>query len=162
MEEVAVVALVVAVVGFLVAVGAVVLGVLDNVRGHKREKRILALEEAKYREMELAKKRAILRAFLDRDVVSEGRERTRRTRLQIVNDGLCEARNVTVLVDDEPLSKQKIIWPRPKTEIRTIGPKSRFHYVISPTLQLCGPWKITATWEDDSGEPGKYETMLTL
>ncbi len=47
-------------------------------------------------------------------------------------------------------------------EITLIGPNSEISYIAAIALDCSPPFKFKATWEDDSGEPGEYETTLTL
>ncbi len=128
---------------------ALVAAAWAHVRGYKLGKRMLALEEAREKDRRLAKQKAELSATLDRD------------RLHIENNGPSEAREVTVLLDGQPVLQHPAVVQRQK-EVRQLGPGSCCHYFLGISSQTAAPRRIEITWSDDSGEPGLYRTTLTL
>ncbi len=82
-------------------------------------------------------------------------------RLVIENLGQGTARNVKATLDDKPILEHPAIASN-QQEVTLIGPHSKISYTAAITFGCSPPFKFRATWEDDSGEPGEYETTLTF
>ena len=85
----------------------------------------------------------------------------KRFTLDIKNNGESEARNIKTMIDDKPLIEHPVI-PQNIKEITLVGPHSFIRYSMAVTMGNTGPFDIKISWEDDSGEPGFYRTILTL
>jgi hypothetical protein len=82
-------------------------------------------------------------------------------RLFIINTGQGTARNVTITLDGKPLLEHEAI-PRGEQEAKTIGPESEISYYMAICRGCTPPFELEATWDDDSGQQGRYGTTLTF
>ncbi len=151
----------------LIAIGAILVSLLSiyfSFRANKKsltlqkeqtemQKRITQIEESRERERAIQSKKACLKAEL-REV-----ERNNH-RLVIENSGQGTARNVKATLDGKPILEHPII-AYGQQEIILIGPYSEISYITGITFGCSSSFKFKVTWEDDSGEPGEYETTLT-
>jgi len=88
-------------------------------------------------------------------------------RLFVENTGHGTARNVTITLDGEPIMDHPAVSSPAvqhvnREEIRTIGPESEISYVMGLTFDCSPPFEFEATWDDDSGQQGRYATTLTF
>jgi len=113
-------------ISLIVSVIAVAVAVWAHWREHRLGKRMLALEEARERDRRVKKQKAQLVARLNRD------------RLYIENKGESEAREVTVLLDGKPVLKHPAVLGG-QEEVRQVGPRSRFHYLLGISFQTPAP-----------------------
>ena len=75
-------------------------------------------------------------------------------RLFVFNTGQGTARNIVIKLDDEPLLEP---------EVKIIGPESKISYYMPITIdEYYPPFEFEATWDDDSGQQGRYGTTLTF
>ncbi|MCK4627001.1 MAG: hypothetical protein KAV00_16935 [Phycisphaerae bacterium] len=82
-------------------------------------------------------------------------------RLFVVNTGQGTARNVAITLDGKPLLEHDAV-PRGEQETKMIGPKSEISYCMAICRGCCPPFELDATWDDDSGQQGRYGTTLTF
>lgn len=151
----------------LIAIGAILVSLLSiyfSFRANKKsltlqkeqtemQKRITQIEESRERERAIQSKKACLKAELRKNKRGS-------YRLVIKNSGQGTARNVKATLDGKPILEHPAINPG-QQEITLIGPYSEISYIARITFGCRPPFKFKVTWEDDSGEPGEYETTLT-
>jgi len=151
----------------LIAIGAILVSLLSvyfSFRANKNsltlqkeqiemQERITQIEEAREQDRAIQSRKANLKAEL-RKV-----ERNN-YRLVINNSGQGTARNVKATLDGKPILEHPAINPG-QQEITLIGRYSEISYIARITFGCRPPFKFKVTWEDDSGEPGEYETTLT-
>ncbi len=117
------------------------------------QKRITQIEEAREQDRVIQSRKAYLKAELRKNERGS-------YRLVIKNSGQGTARNVKATLDGKPILEHPAINPS-QQEITLIGPYSEISYIARITFGCRPPFKFKVTWEDDSGEPGEYETTLT-
>jgi hypothetical protein len=148
-------------VASLLSFGAIVVSIVALRKSQKTQKRLVEIEEARERDRVAEKQKANLTARIDTEVLTSGTRRVTQYFLCIANEGAGEARAIKVKLDGVPLLKHQTTQPTVKQEIDHVGPKSSFRYKLFTADQLRPPSEIEISWEDDSGEPGKYKTSLT-
>jgi len=155
----------------LIAMGAILVSLLSiyfSFRANKKsltlqkeqtemQKRITQIEESRERERAIQSQKACLKAEL-REVE---RNNHRYHCLVIENSGQGTARNVKATLDGKPILEHPAIASG-QQEIILIGPDSEISYIAVITLDCSPPFEFKVTWEDGSGEPGEYETTLTI
>ena len=82
-------------------------------------------------------------------------------RLFIKNTGQGMARNVKVILDGKPVLEHPAI-PQGEQVARLIGPGSEISYLMAISFDCHPPFELSITWDDESGETGKYSTSLTF
>lgn len=82
-------------------------------------------------------------------------------KLAISNGGGATARHIQVLFDGKPLSGHRV-WVESQSRIATIAPGSSAEYWISITSGAPSKVMCRIEWEDDSGEPGIWESDVSL
>jgi len=80
-------------------------------------------------------------------------------RLFVLNTGQGTARNVTITLDGKPLLEHDAV-PRGEQEAKTIGPESDVSYCMAISSGCHPPFEFEATWDDNSGQQGRYGTTL--
>ena len=152
----------------LIAIGAILVSLLSvyfSFHANKKslalqkeqtemQKRITQIEEAREQDRAIQSRKANLKAELRKD------ERNS-YHLVIKNSGQGTARNVKATLDGKRISEHRAIASSDQ-EITLIGPGSEILYTVGITFDCSPPFKFKVTWEDDSGEPGEYETTLTI
>ena len=118
------------------------------------QQRITQIEESRERDRVIQSRKAYLRAELQ-----EYKQNS--YHLVIENVGQGTARNVKAELDGKPIMDHPAIASS-QQEIGTIGPGSEISYIAAITYDCSPPFEFKVTWEDDSGEPGEYETTLTF
>ncbi len=155
--------LIISIIAAVISAIAIGVSIWTHNRNHKLQARIVALEEAREKDRLAEKKKANLTANIEKEVLisRNGRKQTNQHFLYIENSGNSEARNIKVNLDGKPLLEHSTILKNTE-EITQVGPNSDFRYLLVLSMQGRPPSSIEITWEDDSGEPGKYSTTLTL
>ena len=152
----------------LIAIGAILVSLLSvyfSFRANKNsltlqkeqiemQERITQIEEAREQDRAIQSRKANLKAEL-RKV-----ERNN-YRLVINNSGQGTARNVKATLDGKPILEHPAIVSN-QQGIILICPDSEISYMAGITFGCSPPFEFKVTWEDDSGEPGEYETTLTF
>lgn len=82
-------------------------------------------------------------------------------RLFVINTGQGTARNVTITLDGKPLLEHPAV-PHGEQETKLIGPESEISYCMAVSFGCTPPFELAATWDDDSGQQGRYSTTLTF
>ena len=118
----------------------------------RTKKRQVEIEEIRERDRQKEMRKA--------DLVARLKDDNGRDLLVIENKGPAEAREIAILLNGKPLSEYQG-FVRDQTEIRKVGPYSSFHYLMALCFGMEISFEITITWNDDSGEPGLYQTTLT-
>lgn len=148
---------------FAVSLAAVVFSFIAWFKSRKMEKKLLEIEEAR-EEDRLAEKQ---KANLTAEIITKESPRSgsikidRKCYLQIENKGLGEARNIKLVLDNKPVMEHPGI-SKPQSEVKRVGPESKFRHELAVTGGPNVPSYVEITWEDDSGELGFYGTTLTL
>ena len=147
----------------IVSIIAVIISGIAVYISWRTQKRLVDIEDAREKDRLAEKKKANLTANIEKEVLisRNGRKQTNQHFLYIENSGNSEARNIKVNLDGKPLLEHSTILKNTE-EITQVGPNSDFRYLLVLSMQGRPPSSIEITWEDDSGEPGKYSTTLTL
>jgi len=145
--------LIISIIATVISAIAIVVSIWTHNRNHKLQARIVALEEAREKDRLAEKQKAYLTAQMTENM--DGRPV-----LRILNNGFAKARNIKVVLDNKPVLEHNSILNN-QEEICQVGPQSSFQYLLFVCDQLYPPSEVKITWEDDSGEPGKYSTTLT-
>jgi hypothetical protein len=95
---------------------------------------------------------------MDKDFDSSGRVRHL---LVLENLGMGEANEIEVVLDEVAVMEHNSVVAL-QGEIKQIGPQSQCHYLLSLTMGSPIPSKISVTWINESGEPGRYNSTLSL
>lgn len=122
------------------------------------QQRITQIEESRERDRVIQSQKAYLKAKLQK---LQKKDERNSYHLVIENVGQGTARNVIAELDGKPIIKHPAIASS-QQKIGTIGPGSEISYIAAITYDCSPPFKFKVTWEDDSGEPGEYETTLTF
>lgn len=143
-----------------VAIGSVCVAVLSlaaavyfGIKNGRLQQRLVELEQEREKAKYVQSLQAVLRAeFRNARHVS--------SRLVISNSGKGTARSVKVLLDGVPLLEHDVI-PKGVEKVDIIGPESEISYAIAIDRACHPPFALEMTWDDDSGQQGKYSTTLT-
>ena len=81
--------------------------------------------------------------------------------LFIRNDGMALARNVRILLDRKPILEHLLV-PGGEEEITTIGPGAEHRYILAVSMQSARIVDVLIHWDDDSGEPRRWESKLKI
>lgn len=81
-------------------------------------------------------------------------------KLSIRNTGKGTARNISITLDGKPLSKHEDVLDCGE-QIAILGPESQISFLMVSTFDSPTNYALEATWDDDSGQQGKYSTTLT-
>jgi len=152
----------------LIAIGAVLVSLLSvyfSFRANKNsltlqkeqtemQKRITQIEEAREQDRVIQSRKANLKAELRKNKKNS-------YHLVIKNSGQGKACNVKATLNGKPILEHPAIASG-QQEIKSIGPDSEISYITGLSSGCSPPFEFKVTWEDDSGEPGKYETTLTF
>jgi hypothetical protein len=82
-------------------------------------------------------------------------------RLVVTNTGRGTAHNVAITIDDKPVLEHPAV-PQGQDEATVIGPNSEISYIMALHMSCHPPFKLAATWDDESGVQGRYATTLTF
>ncbi len=121
------------------------------------QKRITQIEESRERDRVTQSRKANLSAKLQKVEQNS-------YRLVINNSGQGTARNVKATLDGMPIMEHPAICHDREEDVLTIGQNSSVSYIMC-IINIPGkrpPFKFRVTWDDDSGEPGEYETTITF
>jgi len=156
--------LIISMIAAVISAIAIGVSIWTHNRNHKLQARIVALEEAKEKDRLAEKKKANLIAEIIKEVLPRSGSIKIDTNyyLQIENKGSSGARDIKVMLDENPMFEHPSMYLQKGKKFEEIGPASSVRFRLFTADQLKPPHKITMTWEDDSGEPGKYSTTLTL
>lgn len=149
----------------LVSGGSLCVAIASFRKNSRTSKRLLEIETDREIDRKREKGKAILTAKIESKQTQDSSGRPRHTwwSLKIENKGSCEARNIKIDLGDKPVLDSGLLTiSSPDKVIKHTGPKSEFHYQFDgANFRSKIPLHCLITWEDDSGEPGEYETSLT-
>lgn len=147
----------------IVSIIAVIISGIAVYISWRTQNRLVDIEDAREKDRLAEKQKANLTAIIKMEELRRsGTSRIiRKCYLVVENKGLNEARNIKIVLDDTPLMEHPGIL-NTQSEIKQVGPESSFRYELAVTGGSNVPSRAEITWEDDSGEPGKYSTTLTL
>jgi len=157
------VAIIISILSLLVSVIAIGVSIWTHNRSHNLQKRIVFLEEEREKDRQVEKGKANLTAKIEKEELSRsGTSRIHRIYFLVIeNKVLSEARNIELLLKDHAILGNHLLQNVQK-EVDQIGPHSYIRYEFSSGFMRELPLPIRITWNDDSGESGKYQTTLTL
>lgn len=142
----------------LLSIIAIIVSIFAFRKSHKTHNRLVDIEEAREKDRLVEKQKANLIARIDHEPGSHGMKDL----LVIENTGVGGAKNVEVMLDGTPMFEHPSMCLQKDSKFGEVGPTSAARFLLFTADQLRPPNRITITWEDDSGEPGKYSTTLTL
>jgi len=149
--------LIISIIAAVISAFAIGVSIWTHNRNHKLQARIVALEEAREKDRLAEKQKANLTARIMR----EPGTRNMRDLLVIENSGHGEARNIKIILANKPILEHPAVL-QGTNEVTKVGPNSHIQYLLALCMGNYPPFDIEITWEDDSGESGKYSTTLTL
>lgn len=149
-------------VASLLSIAAIIVSILAFKKSQKTQNRLVDIEEAREKDRLSEKQKAYLTALIAEEKLSRsvGSRIYRKYYLVVENKGLSEARKIKLLLADKPALEHPAVQ-KPQKEVEHIGPQSSFRYEFAQGFMRELPLKAEVTWEDGSGEPGKYTTTLT-
>jgi hypothetical protein len=121
---------------------------------HRNSLHIIEIEEARDRDARRRDAKA--------SVIAEGSYvgvKGRTYQLALINRGPAEATKLRVTVDGFPAHGHPSV-AEPVEDVTRLGVAARCLFQFVPSLEADRPRKVRIEWEDDSGEPGVYESML--
>jgi hypothetical protein len=141
----------------VVALGVSIWSVLRSQKTARRQnrlqERLLKVEQSRERDRVTESQSAKLRAWVDR---------AGRTERQIViNEGQSEARAVKTLLDGLPIVGHPLV-PQGVEEVTHLGPGAHAEYLLAVSMGAPATVQIEVEWEDDTGEPGRWRSQLSL
>ena len=116
--------------------------------------RLTQIEQSREHAKLMQSLRAVLRAELRQ---TDGNS----WRLFVANTGQGTARKVTISLDGKPLLEHDAVRPG-EQETKLIGPESEISYCMEISFDCQPPFEFEVTWDDDSGQQGRYNTTLTF
>ena len=154
--------LTVSVLALLVSAASALATWRTNSRQSQHQERLVNLENAREQDRQRQAQSAEVRASIDRDE-QDFRERiigrSPKYWLVIRNDGMALARNVQVLLDGKSLIDHKLVG---EEEITAIGSGTEHRYILKVSLNSAGIVDVLIRWDDDSGEPRRWESKLKI
>lgn len=145
----------------IVSILAVVISGIAVYISRRTQNRLVDIEDAREKDRLTEKQKANLTARISREPLTRGTRSATQYFLYIENSGSSEARDIKINLDGKPLLAHSSILENTE-EVTQVGPNSYFRYLLVLSSKGRSPSNIEVTWEDDSGEPGKYSTTLTL
>lgn len=142
-----------------VSLVSVVVAVVALRKSSRTQRRLLEIEEQREQDRVSETRKARLVAQIVREEPAPG-QKTRNFYLEITNLGQSPAHDIDVSLDDGSVLDHPTMLQRTE-EVRQVGSKSSFRYMLAPHMSARLPQNIKIAWQDDSGEPGHYETTLT-
>ena len=155
--------LIISIIAAVISAIAIWVSIWTHNRNHKLQTRIVALEEVREKDRLAEKNKANLTAKITKEELR--RSSTHRISWQhhlvVENKGVCGASNIKIILAGKPILEHPAV-PQGTDEVTKVGPDSHIQYLLALSSGNYPPFDIEITWEDDSGEPGKYGTTLTL
>ena len=149
----------------LVSGGSLCVAIIALYQSSGTSKRLLEIENDREIDRKREKGKAILTAKIESKETKDSSGRIKHTLwlLKIENKGSCEARSIKIDLGGKTVLDCGLLKiSSPDKVIEHTGPKSEFRYQFDSANFRCKiPLHCLITWEDDSGELGKYETSLT-
>ena len=156
--------LTVGILALLVSIVSAIATWRTNSRQNQHQERLVNLETAREQDRQRLARSAEVRASIGRGE-QHFRERmvgrSPQYWLVIRNDGMTLARSVRVLLDGKPAIEHALI-PGGEEEITTIGPGTEYRYILAVSHQSPRVVDVLIQWDDDSGEPRRWESQLKV
>lgn len=132
-------------------------------RQTEQQERLVELETARERDRLMDARRAYVVASIDREKRQFPTHRSPTTGyfLRLSNEGKAAARDIRLLLDGGPIHQHSLI-PRNEEEFTTLGPGASNRYHLLVMLGSHRIIHVELTWTDESGEPGRWTSQLTL
>ena len=148
--------------GIVLAFGSLVVAIIALCKTGRLQARVVEIEEQRESDRQVEKQKASLRHKTRRggrrEFTLDGKHyATDLYFVDIVNKGAAKARNFSVLFDGKAKHRAVRVVPPDNP----IDPDGRAEFQLAPP-DIALPKRITITWEDDSGEPGRHENILTF
>lgn len=119
------------------------------------QQRLLALETSRERDRLLDSRRARLRA----EIVKRPEEYI----FAIRNEGNGQARAIRALVDGKAIGDHDTILNLGRKQaVHTLGPGAEARYLAAITFGSPMVYNVELSWEDDTGEPGRWQSQVTI
>jgi hypothetical protein len=136
----------------ILAVFAIGVSVWAASKANSANAKIVHIEEGRERDRQRESRQAVLVASI---------EGARSPLLVIRNHGAAPARDIEVLVDDEPIAKHQLIRDAGR-EIGTLGPGAETHYSFITFDGMPTVYDIALRWSDGTGETREWDSRLTM
>ena len=148
------VSIAIALISLLVSIIAMKLGYKAQRESNVIQKRMVEIEEQRENEKRLDLGQAKLRAEIRKPASSNCH------RLYVMNEGLAEAKNVQVELDDITLEEHPAYASDSIPNF--VGPQSEVSCLLAITLNSNPSFDIKIAWDDDISKKRNYHTTLTL
>ena len=156
--------LTVSLLALLVSAASAVATWRTNSHQSQLQERLVNLETDREQDRQRLAQSAEVRASIDRDK-QDFRERmigrSPEYWLVIRNDGMALARNVRVLLDGKSLIEHTLVRGG-KEETTNIGSGTEHRYTLAVSLNSASFMDVLIQWDDDSGEPKRWESRLKI
>ena len=157
--------LTVSVLALIVSAASAIATWRTNSRQIKHQERLVNLETAREQDRQRLAQSAEVWAFIDRGEQPYLQWTVKTYWLVIRNDGMALARNVRVLLDEKPFIEHVLVQDV-EEEITTIGSGSEHRYSLAVTRRSDPQSErvvhVLIQWDDDSGEPHRWESKLQI
>ena len=141
------------------AVVATICAGWEQRQNNKLQARIIELEEARDRERQSDESRARVEVSHRKE---PGSGHSWRHFLVLTNRGQAPARELAVTVDGEPMESSRHT-PAAHNPVRVLGAGAEQAYSLYIAFQgVRLPLDVVATWRDDSGIVGIYQTQISV
>jgi hypothetical protein len=141
------------VIGIAISVIALGASIWTTVTTKRHDSRLLQLEHAREADRVRETKSAKLIASMTRSAHSG--------RLRIINRGQAAARNVRVAVDGVSLDAHKLLRGL-EHPVAVIGAGSTVEALLMTFDGMQGQYQLELVWDDESGQPGRWTSTVTL
>jgi hypothetical protein len=139
-----------------ISIAALIISIVSWLTSWRTQRRQVRIAESAEQERAEAKKRALLSAR-----IVNGSQRNSH-KLAVENSGQGTARDIRILMDGRPLIEHHSAVVQASELPQVIGPGSEVTFLLSITLSLPPPAHILIDWNDDTGEPSRFESSLSL
>ena len=163
--------LTVSVLVLLVSAASAIAAWRANSRQSQRQERLVNIETAREQDRQRLARSAEVRASIVHGERRFMEQIVPQYWLVIRNDGMALARNVRVLLDGKSLIDHTLV-PDGEEEITTIGSGIKHRYILNPrqafnlfgsvSLESARIVDVLIQWDDDSGEPRRWESKLKI
>jgi hypothetical protein len=128
-------------------------------QNNKLQARIVELEEARDRHRQLEESRARVEVSYRKE---PGSGRSSKHFMVLTNRGQATAKDLAVTVNGESIESSQHT-PTARNPVRVLGPGAEQAYLLYIVFMgPPSPLDIVATWRDDSGIEGSYQTQISV
>lgn len=151
-----------ALIASVLSVGALIISALAWRSSRKTERQFLEIETARERDRLSKARKAFLMARMTREERLRGGAGLQSVfYLVIENRGEAEARDIRLRLDGRPF-REHCAGLADFKDPQRLGPGSPLRYQLALAFECVPPFNLELSWRDDSGEPGSYQTTLTI